>query len=179
MRRYRGSDPSDSGCSVLGILLTPLCCLWLVGCATFAVEYTGRVTHVTDGNRLTFQHDGEPEALELFGVDCPELEQPFGKEAKEATERLALDKSVAVKAWGKNPYTGRMIGVVILPDGTNLNHELVKAGLAWWDRDYPKEEELAELEAQARAAKRGLWSDPNPVPPWEVRPRWERRRLPP
>lgn len=31
---------------------------------------------------------------------------------------------------------------------------------------------LAEIEATAKAAGRGLWSEPEPVPPWE----WRRRR---
>jgi endonuclease YncB( thermonuclease family) len=59
---------------------------------------------------------------------------------------------------------------VILPDGRNLNHELVKAGLGWWFRKYaPHDEELEQLEKEARAAKRGLWSDPHANLPWEFR----------
>jgi micrococcal nuclease len=59
---------------------------------------------------------------------------------------------------------------VILPDGRNLNHEIVRAGLAWWFRRYaPDDEDLKRLEAQARQAKRGLWADAEPVPPWEWR----------
>jgi endonuclease YncB( thermonuclease family) len=59
---------------------------------------------------------------------------------------------------------------VVLPDGRNLNRELVQAGLAWWYRKYaPDDRELEKLEAEARSAKRGLWQDPNPVPPWEFR----------
>ncbi len=61
---------------------------------------------------------------------------------------------------------------MILPDGKNLNHEIVKAGFAWWFRKYaPKDKVLEELEPQARAARRGLWADPRPVPPWEWRKR--------
>ena len=55
---------------------------------------------------------------------------------------------------------------MILPDGTNLNRELVKAGLAWWYRKYSKDESLGALEEEAKTAKRGLWTDPEPVPPW-------------
>ena len=51
-----------------------------------------------------------------------------------------------------------------------MSTHLVRAGLAWWYRQYvPKDTLLAELEAEARATKRGLWSDPAPVPPWEWR----------
>ena len=40
----------------------------------------------------------------------------------------------------------------------------------WWYRKYaPKHKELAAAEAAARKAKRGLWADPNPIPPWDWR----------
>ena len=41
---------------------------------------------------------------------------------------------------------------------------------AWWYRPYaPKETILAQLEAEARTAKRGLWADAHPIPPWAWR----------
>ena len=59
---------------------------------------------------------------------------------------------------------------MVLPDGRNLNRELVNAGLAWWYRQYARNDrELERMEAEARKAKRGLWADLNPVPPWEWR----------
>ncbi len=57
-----------------------------------------------------------------------------------------------------------------VPDGRALNRELVTAGFAWWYRRYaPDNEPLKQLEAEARQAKRGLWADPHPVPPWQWR----------
>ena len=59
---------------------------------------------------------------------------------------------------------------MILPDGRNLDHELVRAGYAWWFRNYaPHDRELEQLEKEEREAKRGLWSDPHAIPPWEYR----------
>jgi len=61
---------------------------------------------------------------------------------------------------------------VILPDGRNLNQELVRAGLAWWYRQYARGDgALERLEDEARAARRGLWADRDPVAPWEFRSR--------
>ncbi len=58
----------------------------------------------------------------------------------------------------------------MLPDGRVLNHEIVKAGFAWWFRRYaPNDPILEGLEFQAREAKRGLWVLRDPVPPWEFR----------
>jgi hypothetical protein len=40
----------------------------------------------------------------------------------------------------------------------------------WWYRKYaPKNKELARAEAAARKAKRGLWADAKPIPPWDWR----------
>jgi micrococcal nuclease len=57
-----------------------------------------------------------------------------------------------------------------LPDSMNLNQELVKQGWCWWYRKYAPGDTLLEgLEKDAREAKKGLWADPQPVPPWEWR----------
>ncbi len=62
---------------------------------------------------------------------------------------------------------------VLLPDGTYVNHALVKDGWCWWYLKYaPGDTMLEGLEKEAREASRGLWADPRPVPPWE----WRRRR---
>jgi endonuclease YncB( thermonuclease family) len=59
---------------------------------------------------------------------------------------------------------------VILPDGMNLNQELVKQSWCWWYRRYaPWDTVLEGLEKSARESKKGLWADPKPVPPWERR----------
>lgn len=66
---------------------------------------------------------------------------------------------------------GRILTDVLLPDGTHVNHALVKDGWCWWSRKYaPGDTVVLEgLEKEAREAKKGLWADPQPVPPWEWR----------
>ncbi len=55
---------------------------------------------------------------------------------------------------------------MILPDGRSLNREMVREGMAWWYRQYaPHDADLAKLETEDEAAKRGLWGQPNPIPP--------------
>ena len=89
--------------------------------------------------------------------------------ARQFTGDAAFGKVVTIIVHDTDRY-GRTVGEVILPDGRNLNHELVKAGLAWWYMRYaPEDAELQRLEKEAREAKRGLWSDPRAVPPWVYR----------
>jgi endonuclease YncB( thermonuclease family) len=57
---------------------------------------------------------------------------------------------------------------------SNLNVVLVSAGLAWWYERYaPEDEILKDIQKNARLAKRGLWADPDPIPPWEWRSKKE------
>ena len=65
---------------------------------------------------------------------------------------------------------GRTLADVLLPDAANVNHTLVKDGWCWWYRKYaPLDTELEGLEKSAREAKKGLWVDPVPIPPWVYR----------
>lgn len=136
-------------------------------------EFTSvKVIDISDGDILTVLYDNKQQSkIRLHGIDCPEKDQPYATEAQKYASDLALGKKVelVLTATGKDSY-GRWIGILLLPDGSNLNDELVKAGFAWWDKKFaPRDKELAALEAEARKEKRGLWADPNPIPPWEWR----------
>jgi hypothetical protein len=64
----------------------------------------------------------------------------------------------------------RTLANPLLTDGVNLNQELVNQGWCWWYRKYaPTDAELEKLEKDAREAKKGLWVDPAPIPPWLYR----------
>jgi endonuclease YncB( thermonuclease family) len=81
-------------------------------------------------------------------------------------------RTVTVRVRDTDRY-GRTVGEVVLQDGRSLNRELVRAGLAWWYRQYARgDAEPGRLKAQVRAARRGLWADSQPVAPRE----WQRAR---
>jgi micrococcal nuclease len=76
---------------------------------------------------------------------------------------------VTVREVDRDRY-GRTVAEVFLPDGKSLNRKMVRAGYSWWFSRYaPANHDLAGLEAEARASKRGLWSQPGPMPPWDWR----------
>ncbi len=104
----------------------------------------------------------------LHGIDCPEKRQAFGNRAKQFTSTLVFGTTVTVQFVDRDRY-GRTVGEVLLPDGRSLNHELVRAGPAWMYRRYTNDQSLNDLEEEARVARRGLWADPHPIPPWEWR----------
>jgi hypothetical protein len=82
---------------------------------------------------------------------------------------MAFGKTVTVRTVDADRY-GRTVAEVILTDGRNLSREMVRQGMAWWYSKYsPGDDGLKKAEAEARTAKRGLWSQPNPVTPWDWR----------
>lgn len=135
-----------------------------------ASEIAGKVVGVADGDTITvLSPEKQQFRIRLFGIDSPESNQAFGSKAKQFTSEQCFGKNVTVEDKGKDRY-GRTIGVVQLPGGTNLNLSIVRNGYAWWYRDYAaKEKEYQAAETEAREAKRGLWADKNPVPPWDFR----------
>ena len=136
-----------------------------------AAAFTGPVVSVLDGDTIEVLHNTHPERVRLSGIDCPEKGQAFGNNAKHAASALAFGKEATIQTHGYDKYK-RTLGDVILSDGTNVNQELVQQGWCWWYRKYaPGDTVLEGLENEAREAKRGLWADPRPVPPWEWRKR--------
>src|SRR5262245_57485491 len=114
-------------------------------------------------------YQGRGERIRLHGIDAPERGQPFSNRAKQFVSELCYQKEVKVEVKGQDRYQ-RTIADVILSDGRILNYEIVKAGLAWCsDVMRPRIRHLGGLEFQARQARRGLWEDRDPVPPWEFR----------
>ena len=79
-------------------------------------------------------------------------------------------KEVTLQADSKDKY-GRTLADVLLPDGTHVNHHsLVKDGRCWWYRTYaPGDTVLDGLERDARERRKGLWAEPQAVPPREWR----------
>ena len=133
-------------------------------------DFSGPVTHVLDGDTIEVSRNHHNVRIRLNGIDTPEKGQAYGHQATEFVVLQAFSKEVTVQTFGLDKY-GRTIGDVYLPDGTMLNKELVKAGLAWWYCKYSADQTLAQLEIEAREARRGLWQDPKPVPPWVFRKR--------
>ncbi len=134
--------------------------------------WSGKVVHVSDGDSFIVlkEHDGKYEEtrIRLAWVDAPELDQPYGRSAKRFTSGLIAGKKVWIKSLYRDRY-GRIVGEVFTPGGKSLDEELLRAGMAWQYTRYSNSQRLAALEREARDLKKGLWADPNPIPPWQYR----------
>lgn len=144
------------------------------------------VVGVSDGDTIKARC-GEPRNYEqirvrLAGIDAPERRQAFGERARQHLAGLVFQRWAALEC-GKVDRYGRSVCLVRVapasrPVGApalDVGLSMVSAGMAWWYRAYSREQapedrsryEAAELAAQAQRA--GLWTNPDPVPPWEWR----------
>lgn len=146
-----------------------------------AHAFPAEVLSVHDGDSITARRVGpvrhKPDKVRVYGIDCPELGQPYGEEARELTARILDGKTVeVVPAQKGKSYRREVGGIVLLGDMLVIQDALVSAGLAWVDDRFCKLPvcDLWRLhQREARAARRGLWADEAPVPPWTWR--WLKR----
>ena len=135
---------------------------------------TGRVVGVHDGDSITVLASGNEQLkVRLDGIDAPELKQAFSQQSKQTLSDLVFGKSVMLHVTGKDRYK-RTLAVVVV-NGLNVNLEMVRRGLAWRYDKYSKDAELLAAQEAARKGKRGLWIDPNAVPPWEWRAKGKKK----
>ena len=129
----------------------------------------GRVVAVKDGDSIEVLSGGERVEVRIFGIDTPERGQPWAERSKRALSARVAGREVRINEVDVDRY-GRTVGEVYA-DGVCVGCELVREGHAWVFRRYTDDPVLFELEAEARAARRGLWSLPEAqrTPPWEWR----------
>ena len=133
------------------------------------------VTRVSDGDTLwlRLEADGQPRRkpfkLRLEGIDAPERCQPWGPEATQALQSRVLGRRVQVVLGARDDYRRRLGNLWL--EGEDVSAWLVGEGHAWSYRFRGSEGPYAEQERAARQARRGLFSQRDPMPPPVFR-RW-------
>jgi micrococcal nuclease len=128
------------------------------------------VIAISDGDTLTVLDGQQQIKIRLAEIDAPEKKQAFGSRSKESLGHICFQAQAEIRPEKKDKY-GRTVARVSC-DGIDASIYQVEHGMAWYSRDYFKDPLFPPLEAEAQAAKRGLWVDPHPIPPWE----WRRMR---
>lgn len=134
-------------------------------------QVTCRVVGVSDGDTLTCLSDIKTQyKVRLHGIDAPESKQDFGTQAKYQLANMVFGKDVTLNIKDTDRY-GRTVADVLV-NGKSANLTQVTNGYAWAYRSYLRGAEAQtyiNAENQARNAKRGLWSMPNPINPADFR----------
>ena len=154
--------------SILLLLLTGLC---VPACAEII---TGRVVGVADGDTLTLlDASNQTHKIRLSGIDAPEKNQDFGQRAKASLSELVYGRAGTASCQKKDRYR-RDVCVVKVND-KDVGLEQIRTGLAWWYRQYAREQTRQErldyekAEQDAKNRRLGLWSRNAPIPPWDWR----------
>ena len=139
----------------------------------FAAELVGKVTRVSDGDTVwVTDASGKKEKIRLDRIDAPESQQEYGSEATKALTRLVGNQKVRVEYEKRDQY-GRILGIIYATTNgvanVDINLVMVATGNAWHYSYFDKTKAYADAEKAAREAKRGLWSKPRPVNPYEFR----------
>lgn len=124
-------------------------------------ESSGRVSRVIDGDSIRI---GRIE-YRLHGVDAVEGDQlcrradgepwPCGSQARRALGKLVAKQTVTCVHHGKDGY-GRTLATCATASGEEINDWLVRQGWAVAYRRYSGK--YVEAEAEAKAARRNIWS---------------------
>jgi micrococcal nuclease len=155
---------------------------FLIAAAMLAIAATnataGKLIQVRDADTPTIQFETDPQPIKgkiglkyrIFGVDAPEIDQPFGVGAREMVVKMCEGKDVQVVKTGKSSYDRPIVFVIC--GKVDIGHALVLSGLAWVDPRYAKAEKhkaLYDAQANAQALKSGLWANPYAIEPWTWR----------
>lgn len=117
--------------------------------------------------------DGQQITVRLAEIDAPEKAQPFGTQSKQSLSDMCFDRQARIATQGRDRY-GRTIGRIYcftpgVKTEVDANAEQVRRGMAWVFDRYATDGTLYNLQDDARSARRGLWADQSPTPPWEWR----------
>lgn len=129
------------------------------------------VVQVVDGDTVKLNIDGKTETIRLIGIDTPETVHPskpvecFGLEASNKAKELLYGSKVSLEtddSQGVQDRYGRLLGYIILADGTNFNKLMIEQGYAYeytYSTPYKYQSEFKSAEQSARTNKVGLWAD--------------------
>ena len=143
--------------------------LHIMATIAIACEKCEVVVDVIDGDTVVIMCEGKIKQVHLVSVDAPQMQQPFGDKAKAFTEGVMMSHVATI-----NYIDNNRAADITSSDGKSLKWGLITAGLAWYPPNHEKSslrdvnDKLGKYERKARRARKGLWAQDNPRPPWEL-----------
>ena len=126
------------------------------------------VIGISDGDTLTARCDTSAGTqnvkIRLAEIDAPERRQAFGNRSRQHLASLCFRKQAEIRPTATDRYRRTVARVHC--EGRDANAEQVRAGMAWAFTRYLTDPAIARLEGEARAERRGLWIDAEPLAPW-------------
>lgn len=125
---------------------------------------TALVVQVLDGDTIEVLVDGVNYRMRYIGIAAPEDGQPFAEEAEAYYRQLVEGKKVILeKDVSETDRYNRMLSYEYLLDGTYINAELVRLGIAHavaYEPDTRYQQYFEQLQAEAEGNQLGIWGQP-------------------
>jgi endonuclease YncB( thermonuclease family) len=127
------------------------------------------VTKIKDGDTYVAKlSNGKKITIRMEGIDSPEKKQEFGQESINYLKSLIEGRYVVIQVTGIDLYK-RLLAFTYINPEKEVGFEMLTAGLAWHFSKYNHDETYAAAQLLAKDLHVGIFSKPNPVPPWEFR----------
>jgi len=135
---------------------------------------SAQIISVGDGDTIRAKMQGQTVTIRLGCVDAPEMAQrPFGVQARDRLQQiLPSGQTVQVRSIERDRY-GRLVAELFL-ESQSVNLRMVTQGQAVVYTQYlsgcaATQNQYLQAENQAKQQRLGLWSQANPVMPWDFR----------
>jgi len=149
--------------------------------SSHAEEFSSKVIAVLDGDTVLIKRTSGLVKIRLAEIDAPEVghagmggqppnsqkAQAFGETSKRSLSDMVLGKQVKVVSQAVDQY-GRMVAHISV-NGLDVNAEQIRRGMAWEYSNYHSNKVYIALQQEAKQARRGLWAQSSPMPPWQWR----------
>lgn len=147
--------------------------------SAYQFSLSGKVVHVADGDTFTLRVSDRTRRVRMASIDAPETGkgrdqpgQPFGQASRRALADMIAGKTITVHCYEQDRYE-RAICDVPLSQTDTANQRMVAQGMAWANTEkrgqFLRDPRLPAVQETARAQSVGLWSEPDPVAPWQWR----------
>ncbi|HEY0003628.1 MAG TPA: thermonuclease family protein [Pyrinomonadaceae bacterium] len=154
--------------------LLPVCLLLLLLPALASARtIQALVVEVEDGNTFIAISVNNRLKVKLKAADAPELDQAYGNVARQHLADLILNKEVTIEI--SRLSADRVLVSRVYLNEMDVCQQMVRDGVAWYDRGYETElsdqEQFVYVESEkaARNERRGIWQEASPVAPWEFK----------
>ena len=158
--------------SLITITFTLLVLICATICHSSVPTYSGEVVSIIDGDTIHVREytTKKLHKVRLAGIDAPELDQPYGPNAKAALEAILKYHTVQVQVQANDKYQREI--ATVSSKGADISAFMLRYGFAWHYKHFNSSTLYAQLEHLARSEHLGLWEYESNVPPWV----WRRRK---
>ena len=131
------------------------------------------LVRIFDGDSAIVRYEGETLHVRIAGIDAPEKGQPYADESRDRFVAFLKSPTARIDILKKDVFRRWLVRIEV--NGEDLGETLLSEGHAWFFRRYQSDlspevrSRYDRAERDARARKRGLWQDSEPVAPWDYR----------